>query len=92
MSPLDSPSRWTHIFREFQCPRCRCSKAYRSRRRNIMEKLLLPVLMLKPVRCERCYHRTYTLSSVLVLDRKKFIGKRAPGHAEVTPASTRRIA
>jgi hypothetical protein len=66
--------------------------AYQSRRRNIMEKLLLPVLMLKPVRCERCYHRTYTLWSVLVRDRKKFVEKRAPGHAEVTPASDRRVA
>ena len=66
VSPL-GPSSWAR-FREFKCPSCAAQKAYRSRYRGLLERALLLFLMLKPVRCDRCYHRSYTLRTVAVLE------------------------
>jgi hypothetical protein len=56
------------FFREFRCPSCYGQKAYRSRYRGIFEQASLLFLMLKPVRCERCYHRSYVFRTVPVLE------------------------
>ena len=66
MSPLGLPS--LRVFQEFHCPSCYGQKAYRSRYRGIFEHGLLLFLMLKPVRCERCYHRSYVFRTVPVLE------------------------
>ena len=63
------PSSWSRFFEEFYCRGCGFQEAYRSRPRSYFEKHVLPFLLLQPVRCERCYHRTYTLSTIAVLDR-----------------------
>ena len=73
MSPLGLPS--FRSIREFHCPDCYGQKAYRSRYRSSVEKALLFLLMLKPVRCERCFHRSYTLRTVPVLERAPAAGK-----------------
>ena len=67
MSPLGLPS--FRSIREFHCPGCYGQKAYQSRYRNVFEKALLFILMVKPVRCERCFHRSYTFRTVPVLER-----------------------
>ena len=67
MSPL-GPSPWPRFLREFKCPSCAAQKAYRSRYRGILERIFLLFLMLKPVRCDRCYHRSYTFRTVPVLE------------------------
>jgi hypothetical protein len=54
-----SPSAsWSHPS-VFHCSECGHDEAYRSRPRGAFEKYFLPVLMLRPLRCERCYRRTY---------------------------------
>ena len=67
MSPL-GPSSWSRFLREFKCPSCNAQKAYRSRYRGFLERLFLLFLVLKPVRCDRCYHRSYVLRTVPVLE------------------------
>lgn len=70
MSPLQSSaSSWSRLFHEFRCPGCGNPDAYRSRPKGLFEKIILPVLMLKPVRCERCYHRSYAFRTVPVQER-----------------------
>jgi hypothetical protein len=49
---------------EFYCPDCGHTEAYISRSRGFFEKLLLPLMMLRPVRCEQCYHRSYVWRSI----------------------------
>ena len=44
----------------YRCPDCGCAAAFRSRRRGIFEKLVLPLLFLKPVRCFNCFRRSTT--------------------------------
>ncbi len=69
MSPLGLPSSWSRSFQEFHCSSCGGHEAYRSRPRGLFEKGFLPILMLRPVRCERCYHRRYIFRTVPVLER-----------------------
>ena len=42
---------------KYQCPDCGGSDAYISRRRSFLEKYILPLFMLKPVRCANCFRR-----------------------------------
>ena len=44
--------------KQFQCPDCGGSDAYRSRRRGFLEKYMLAVFLLQPVRCANCFLRT----------------------------------
>ena len=44
---------------KFRCPLCGSEMAYRSRPRNFTERFLLPLALLRPVRCGECYRRTY---------------------------------
>lgn len=41
------------------CPRCGCTAVYRSRRRGVIERHLLPAIQLRPYRCENCDSRFY---------------------------------
>jgi hypothetical protein len=67
MSPATSPS-WSRFFGEFHCPGCGVQKAFRSRPRGFFEKHVLPLFLMKAVRCERCYHRSYTLRTIPTLE------------------------
>lgn len=73
MSPLGSHS--FRFFREFRCPGCLGQKAYRSRYRGILEQVFLFLLLLKPVRCERCFHRTYIFRTVPALEPGAAVGR-----------------
>jgi hypothetical protein len=44
---------------EFHCWRCGSDEICRSRSRNLLEKYLLPLFRLSPVRCANCYKRSY---------------------------------
>jgi hypothetical protein len=46
------------LSKPYQCPDCGGLDGSRSRRRNLLEKYILPVFMLQPVRCMSCYRRT----------------------------------
>jgi hypothetical protein len=43
----------------FECRDCRRNHAHRSRKRSVFERVLLPLFLLRPVRCEHCYRRQY---------------------------------
>lgn len=68
MPALSLPSG--NLVSAFKCPGCGHNEAYHSRPRGIFEKLVLPLFMLRPVRCERCYQRSYALRSVRALERR----------------------
>ena len=68
MTPL-TRSSWSLSFEEFHCRGCGGHEAYRSRPRGFFERYVLPVVFLQPVRCDRCYLRSYTLRTVPVRER-----------------------
>ena len=64
--------------RQYQCADCGGFEGYRSRRRNLLEKYILPLLMLQPVRCASCYRRTHvSMFAPLARAGAKTFGKRA---------------
>lgn len=74
-----APSWWAGSFSDFRCGNCNGREAYRSRPRGFFEKRLLPLLLLKPVRCEHCYHRVYVFRTVPALERPALGSKPAQG-------------
>lgn len=68
--PKNSPDQvWFQKYLEFHCDDCGSNTAYRSRRRSFSERYLLPLFLLKPVRCAECYRRDYRLLFVAVKER-----------------------
>jgi hypothetical protein len=60
----------------FYCQHCGSHEAYSSRSRTFVEKHLLPLLLLRPVRCEHCDRRYYRPVSVSVTEREPPTGNR----------------
>lgn len=82
MTPLSRPSG-SSFFEEFHCRECGGQEAYRSRTRGFLEKYLLPFLLLQPVRCERCLHRTYTWISIPTLERAQTARNDSPNAPDI---------
>ena len=76
----DSPDR--AIFQPYYCRDCGSDVGFRSRRRNLVERYLLPLLLLRPVRCGECFRRDYRLIFTRVRDRM-------PEPVQMPPAKTR---
>jgi hypothetical protein len=57
------------LSRAFQCRDCGSFDGYRSRPRSFSEKYLLPLLLLRPVRCADCFRRDYISMLVQVRER-----------------------
>ena len=57
--------------RLFQCRDCGGFNGYRSRPRSLTEKFLLPIVLLRPVRCGDCFRRSYQLLFVPVRERRE---------------------
>jgi len=53
----------------YRCRDCGSEIGFRSRRRNLTERFLLPLLLLQPVRCGECFRRDYRLIFVKVRER-----------------------
>jgi hypothetical protein len=63
----DSPKRpW---FPAYRCDDCGSKTGYRSRRRTWSERFILPLLLLRPVRCAECFRRDYRMIFTPVRDR-----------------------
>ena len=92
MSPLGLPSLLTRLFHEFHCSGCGNREAYRSRSRGLIEKGLLSALMLQPVRCDRCFHRSYIFRTVPVMERTGSAVKHSPRKHESTSDTGTRVA
>lgn len=67
------------LSKQYQCPDCGGSEGYRSRRRNLLEKYILPLMMLQPVRCMSCYRRTHVSIFIHLPERVNKLSTR--GHA-----------
>jgi hypothetical protein len=57
------------LFPPYHCSDCGCEVGFRSRRRTFMERYLLPLFLLKPVRCGECFRRDYRLIFTQVKNR-----------------------
>jgi hypothetical protein len=56
---------------QITCPNCRSSLFHRSRPKGIVETFLLPLIFMRPFRCEACDERffRYSISEKPVPDR-----------------------
>ena len=85
-------SVWRLSSREFECRGCGGKDAFRSRPRGLFERYVLPMLSLLPVRCDRCYRRSYVRASVAVRERSQAERKRPQSQLEATTERTSRTA
>lgn len=76
MTPSTHPS-WALFASEFHCRECGFGDAYRSRPRSFFERHVLGILYLQPVRCDRCYTRSYVSRGIPVRERIQF-GRKEP--------------
>jgi hypothetical protein len=66
----NSPDQvWFQKYLVFHCSDCGSDTGFRSRRRTLLERWLLPVFLLQPVRCTECFRRDYRLLFVPVKER-----------------------
>lgn len=66
----DSPGQaWFQHYLEFRCDDCGSDTGFRSRRRTFSERYLLPIFLLRPVRCAECFRRDYRFLFVPVKER-----------------------
>jgi hypothetical protein len=54
---------------EFVCRGCGAQEAFRSRPRGFFEKYVLPLFLLRTVRCAGCFQRSYVLRTIPALAR-----------------------
>jgi hypothetical protein len=76
-------------FSAYQCRDCGSQIGFRSRRRNLTERLFLPLLFMQPVRCGECFRRDYWFIFTPVLNRlsdrpASALAKRMPGKSADT--------
>jgi hypothetical protein len=53
----------------YRCDDCGSEVGFRSRRRTLTERFILPLFLLQPVRCGECFRRDYRLIFTKVRDR-----------------------
>ncbi len=86
----NSPDQtWFQKYFEFHCDDCGSDTGFRSRRRTLFERYLLPTFLLQPVRCAECFRRDYRLIFVPVKERLPETIKKA---AAPTPRTDRNVA
>jgi len=66
---MTTASRSQSWFQPFHCRDCGSEVGFRSRRRTLSERYLLPLFLLQPVRCGECFRRDYRLIFTHVKDR-----------------------
>ncbi len=83
-----SPDRY--LTRPYSCRDCGSEVGFRSRRRSLAERFILPLFLLKPVRCAECFRRDYRLLFTPVRERVAPTPKMTPG--KVSTASKSNVA
>jgi len=68
----------------YMCHDCGSEVGFRSRRRNFLERYLLPIMLLQPVRCGECFRRDYRLIFTAVRDRLSDTPRMSPGKQPAT--------
>src|SRR5690242_8243331 len=71
MYVLSSQEFWAHFFFEFRCRNCGGDVGYVSRPRNFFERRIVPLFLMKMVRCGDCYHRSFRPVNVKVRPRRE---------------------
>jgi hypothetical protein len=84
----DSPDR--PLFESYRCCDCGSETGFRSRRRTLAERFILPLFLLQPVRCGECFRRDYRLIFTPVHDRMSDTTRMVPGKQPAT--SNRNVA
>jgi hypothetical protein len=85
-----SPNQfWFQRYFEFHCDDCGSDTGFRSRRRTFSERWLLPIFLLRPVRCAECFRRDYRLLFVPVKERLPEVIKKV---ATPVPQPDRNVA
>jgi hypothetical protein len=73
----DSPVR--PLVSPYRCNDCGNESGFRSRRRTLTERFLLPLVFLRPVRCGECFRRDYRLIFTQVGERLSAAPRMMPG-------------
>jgi len=79
------PSPESRFARPYRCHDCGSEVGFRSRRRTLMERYLLPLFLLKPVRCAECFRRDYRLMFTRVRERLSDTPRIMASKHTVTP-------
>ena len=69
----------------YRCRDCGSEVGFRSRRRNLLERYLLPLLLMRPVRCSDCFRRDYRLIFTDVRERRSNVARILPVEESSTP-------
>jgi hypothetical protein len=85
-----SDSSATPLIPPYRCRDCGSEVGFRSRRRTLTERFVLPLLLLQPVRCGECFRRDYRLIFTPVRDRLSDTPRIMP--AKPAPTSNRNVA
>jgi hypothetical protein len=86
----NSPDQvWFQKYFEFHCDDCGSDIGFRSRRRTLSERYLLPLFLLQPVRCSECFRRDYHPLFMSVKERPREAVKKMPSPV---PRSDRNVA
>ena len=85
----DSPDR--PLIPPYRCRDCGSNEGFRSRRRTLTERFVLPLFLLKPVRCGECFRRDYRLIFTQVRERLSDAPRIMPGK-QPAPTSNRNVA
>ena len=78
----DSPDR--PVTKSYRCHDCGSDVGFRSRRRTLTERFVLPLFLLRPVRCGECFRRDYRLIFTPVRDRQSETPRIMPGKQPAT--------
>ena len=54
----------------YRCRDCGSEVGFRSRRRTLTERYILPLFLMQPVRCAECFRRDYRLIFTNVRERQ----------------------
>jgi hypothetical protein len=85
----DSPD--APVVPPYRCPDCGSQAGFKSRRRTLTERFLLPLFLLKPVRCGECFRRDYRWVWIQVRERLSDAPRILPGK-QPAPTSNRNVA
>ena len=69
----------------YRCYDCGSEVGFRSRRRTLTERYILPLFLLQPVRCGECFRRDYRLIFTKVLERLSDTPRMMPGKTAAAP-------
>ena len=78
-------SSGSSLAQPYRCRDCGSEVGFRSRRRTLAERYLLPLFLLRPVRCGECFRRDYRLIFTRVRERLSDTPRMMPGKHTVAP-------